>query len=116
MGNQLKIVAIALHMSLLMYVGVLFFLMQSDPAGWEMGFRILPENKIIFFTLIGTSFASTALSIFMSQPIVRMALAESVAIYGFVAAFLNHSFLLIVPFAVWALILQIFVGPWIQKD
>lgn len=43
--------------------------------------------------------------------IVRMALCESVAIFGFVLAILNQSFLIIVPFASLALILQFMVGP-----
>lgn len=43
--------------------------------------------------------------------IVRMTLCEFVAISGFVLAVLNSSFLIIVPFAILALVLQFMVGP-----
>lgn len=46
-----------------------------------------------------------------SLTIVRMTLCESVAIFGFVLAILNQSFLVIVPFALLALVLQFMVGP-----
>lgn len=116
MNNNLKIVALALHFSIVMYGVILFVLMQGDPTGWEMGFKILPEWKLLVIVLAAFSLINSAVAIFVKAPIPRMAVAESIAIFGFLAAFLNHSFLLLVPFAIWSLLLQIYVGPWVQKD
>jgi len=115
MKNNFKIVALALHASILMYGFVLFILSQNAGGEWTLAWRVLPENQILTVLMAALSLMATSLAIFLKPLMVRMALAESVAIYGFVAAFLNHSLLLMAPFALWALILQIFVGPWIQK-
>ncbi len=116
-NKNFKIVALALHFSILIYVFVIYFLSQnSNPDEWVMAFRILPDQLMFVIALAAFSLVNTGMAIFFKPLIPRMALAESIAIFGFLAAFLNHSFLLIVPFALWSLILQIFVGPWIQKN
>lgn len=132
---------IALHFSILMYVFVLYFLAQNSIADeWVMTFRILPDQQMFVIALAAFSLVNTGMAIFLKPLIPRMALAESIAIFGFlaaflyqtfkgevqslslkkngkgIAAFLNYSFLLVVPFALWALILQIFVGPWFQSQ
>lgn len=50
-----------------------------------------------------------------TNTIIRMALAESVAIFGFVLGFLNRAPLVAVPFIVFALIVQFTVGPLFGK-
>ena len=50
-----------------------------------------------------------------SVTIIRMALAESIALFGLVLPFLNQSALLILPFAVASLIIQFLVGPIFGK-
>lgn len=116
-NKNFKIIALALHFSILMYVLVLFILSQNSIADeWIMGFRILPDQKMFVIALAVFSLMNTGVAIFLKPLIPRMALAESIAIFGFLAAFLNHSFLLVVPFALWALILQISVGPWFEKS
>lgn len=47
--------------------------------------------------------------------IVRMALGESIAIMGFVIAFLGRDASLIIPYAAWGLVLQVIVGPLFAK-
>jgi len=47
--------------------------------------------------------------------IMRMAFAESIAIYGFILAFLNQAAWLVLPFAVLALALQVIFGPAVGK-
>lgn len=47
-----------------------------------------------------------------SLTITRMALAEAVAIFGLVAAFLNQAAYWVLPFAAVGLLLQILVGPF----
>jgi F0F1-type ATP synthase membrane subunit c/vacuolar-type H+-ATPase subunit K len=48
----------------------------------------------------------------LSLTITRMALAETIAIFGFVLAFLNQAASWILPFAAAGLLLQILVGPF----
>lgn len=47
--------------------------------------------------------------------LVRLALCESIAIYGFVISFLNHAFFNMIPFVMVALYLQFIYGPFFQK-
>ena len=47
--------------------------------------------------------------------IVRLALSESVAIFGFLISFMNHSFFNMIPFVVVSLYLQFLWGPFYQK-
>jgi len=47
-----------------------------------------------------------------SQTILRMALAESVAVFGLVLAFLNQTPLLFIPYGIVSLTLQVLVGPF----
>lgn len=117
MNQSMKVIALALHMSILMYGVVLYFLLlQTHAEDWTMGFRILADKQILTVVMVGLALLATGVAIFMKPLIIRMALAESVAIYGFIAAYLNFSFAIFFPFALWALILQIYVGPWIQRD
>ncbi len=117
MNQSMKQVALALHMSILVYGIVLYFLcLQTQAEDWTMGFRILADKQILTAVMAGLALMATSLAIFVKPLIIRMALAESVAIYGFIAAYLNFSFAIFFPFALWALILQIYVGPWIQRD
>ena len=46
-----------------------------------------------------------------SHTIIRMAIAESVAILGFVLGYLNHAPLVAVPFVLAGLVVQFLVGP-----
>ncbi len=116
-NKNFKVIALALHFSILIYVLVIFILAKNSLANeWVMTFRILPDQKILVFVLVAFALINTGVSVFVKPLIPRMALAESVAIFGFMTAFLNHSFLLVVPFAAWALILQIAVGPWFQSQ
>jgi hypothetical protein len=51
----------------------------------------------------------------MNLFVVQMALAETIAINGLVLAILNRSFIIIVPFALFSLILQLSVSPLKNK-
>lgn len=117
MNQPMKLIALSLHMSILMYGVVLYFIsLQSSAEDWTTSFRILADKEVLTVVMAGLALVATSLAIFMRHIIIRMALAESVAVYGFIAAFLNFSLALFLPFALWALILQIFVGPWIQRE
>lgn len=136
--HPIYIIAAALHVSILIYVGIAYFLANAN--GWTMDWRVDPDKAVILYALAAAAFMSAALAlmaprIFFKDPqaaqetplffdfsqvtpriqtatILRMALAESVAIYGLVLAFLNQSFLVIVPFAVVGVFLQFLVGPF----
>ena len=143
--SALKIVSLAIHFSVLIYVFIIFILARSqawDPASW--GEMIKPENEILVYVLIALSGIMFFISLMAPQffrsknsqasgegnlilnfseftphvytlTILRLALAESIAIFGFVLAFLNQSPWLIVPFALVSMALQVVVGPWIKK-
>lgn len=136
--HPIYVIAGALHASILVYVGIAYFL--ANAGGWAMDWRIDPDSAVILYALSGASFMDAALAlmaprVFFKDPqatqeaplfydfsqvtpriqsatIVRMALAESVAIFGLVLAMLNKSFLMILPFAAVGVILQFLVGPF----
>ena len=144
--RQLKIVSIAIHFSVLFYVFIVFFLAKSEawtPVEFTEMLRL--EHELLFYILIGLSGVMFLLSLMApqfirvadssrSQPqgifldftnftpriftvtILRLAFAESIAIFGFVLAFLNQSPWFILPFAIVSLIVQILVGPWIKAN
>lgn len=72
----------------------------SSPLGQE-------ENLIFSFQTIDPRTQSLT--------IIRMALAESIALFGLILAFLNQSAPLILPYAAAALLLQFVVGPIFGK-
>lgn len=47
--------------------------------------------------------------------LIRLALAESIAIFGFILSFLNESPFIILPYALIALCIQLIVGPLFSK-
>jgi len=136
----LAIIGFAMHLSILIYAFVLYYLSISSP-GWVFSWRVFPDNRVMLYVFgaMALSCAGFALaaplvikptvpngsvqpaSLFLnfSPPttkvqqitIVRMAIAEVAAILGLVLAFLNQSVLLAVPFLVLGLIVQFIVGP-----
>lgn len=154
-GNQLPsyfllaVIGIGLHVSIAIYVGVVFFLSQG--AGWTTQWVIHEDKRLIFNILAGLSTVMALLAFYLprllppasrlpGQPtrvgetdrplifdfkivdqrimtvtIVRMALAESVAIYGLINAFLNQSLSVVFPFAAGGLLVQFVVGPFFRK-
>ncbi len=115
-------ISIALHMSIVIYVVVAFLL--SRQAGWDPGWRIREGNEVLFLALLVPTMLTGILSVVFPRlagktgdavTIVRMALAESIAIFGLVLSFINQSRLIIVPFAIVALIVQFLVGPIYEK-
>jgi len=138
----LKITALAIHLSVLIYVFIVFFLAKTQPwenLGW--GGMIKPEHEILLYVLMGLAGVMVFLTIMVpqlfaskdpqvskpqsaffdfnnftpkiyTQTILRLAFAESIAIFGFVLAFQNQSPWLIVPFAAVSLILQVAFAPW----
>ncbi len=147
--KKLVIVSVALHVSILIYAGVIFFISQTTPD-WVLEWRIIEQQEPLLYALsamaIGTAFLtfyaprwfktendrhkiSTPETSFLQQTkplvlnfqalnsaavtmtILRMTMAEAVAIYGFLNAFINQSVLLAVPFFAVGLILQFLVGP-----
>lgn len=139
----LKVVSAALHVSILIYVVVVFVLSQG--GGWSLALSIRPGNEIFVYVLTAAAFINGALAIYaprlfkgpkarisgvpgpeeplffdFSQPtitprmqtmtILRMAFAESVAIFGLILAILNQSVAVIVPYVAAGLLLQIAVG------
>lgn len=140
----LRIISFAMHFSILIYVFIVFFLSQTQGwpvKTW--GEWIQPDFQVIFYVLVGVAVFNGFLTVIVpllfsprkpdstrpvslffdfknftprmfTQTILRLAFSESVAILGFVLAFLNQSPWLIVPFAVVALILQVVFAPWFQ--
>lgn len=91
--NGIVIISIALHLSLGIYFFVLYQLSLTE-TDWTREWRILPEALMNVRILAG----------------LRMALAEAMGVYGLVAAFVNRSLLLAVPFLIAALVVQFFIG------
>lgn len=141
----LAIISFALHVSILLYVGIPAFLASNSPD-WVFGWRVFPEQNTIFWTLVMVAVLDSGLAIAfpliskkgiaapesavggpapqslflnfspLSMPvqqitIVRMAIAESVAIFGLVLAMLNRSVLVAIPFCLVGLLVQFIVGP-----
>lgn len=87
------------------FLSLLFPRFAPKPQG-ETSSPISPsENASLFFDFKKEDKQITNLTV------VRMALAEVIAIYGLVLSILNQSRMVIVPFAAVALILQFLVGP-----
>ncbi len=145
--HPLYIIGLALHMSVAIYVGIIFFL--SSNGGWVNHWAFQADQEVISYALVFMAINSACLSVLfprflkikISSPkpaydlgvdetsrlffdfsvidpplqtltIIRMALAESIAIFGFVVAMLNQSAFLIVPFAVLGFLIQVAVGPF----
>ena len=129
-SRVIRIIAFAMHASILIYGYVLFTVSRS--GGWTSSWDMPPERKIVFYVLVGMSAVCGALSLlwprFAKEPlffdfstvtqrihsltVLRMALAEAIALYGFVLAYLNQSIPLFYPFAAVGLFLQVLVGPF----
>ncbi len=141
----LVIISVAMHVSILIYVFVLYFL-SSQRGDWTMGWRVFPEQQTLFFVLTGLGLAEFCIALMLPKfylkesggrpldptmsggpgiflnfepltlrvhqlTILRMAIAEAVAIFGFVLAFMNRSLALAIPYCAVGLILQFLVGP-----
>lgn len=139
----LTILSAALHISILIYVVLVFLL--AHIGGWSSPWSIHPDNEILLYGLMGAAFVNGMLAVYaprlfkdpkaqasgvpyQEEPlffdfsnttvtprmrgmtIIRMASAESVALFGLILAILNQSVAIIVPFAVAGLLLQIAVG------
>lgn len=139
----LKVVSAALHVSILIYLVVIFVLSKGE--GWTLAWSIRPGNEILVYVLTGAAFINGMIAVYaprlfkdpkarvsgvpgqeeplffdFSQPtitpriqtatILRMAFAESVAIFGLILAILNQSVAVIVPYVAAGLLLQIAVG------
>lgn len=139
----LKIISAALHVSILIYVVVVFVLAQG--GGWSLSWSIQQGNEILLYVLTAAAFVNGTIAIYaprlfkdpkarisgvpgqeeplffdFSQPtitprvqtmtIMRMAFAESVAIFGLILALLNQSVAVVVPYVAAGLLLQIAVG------
>ncbi len=143
--KSLQIISAALHLSILLYGLILFFISQSGEK-WENSAKISSDYAAIAFILLALSFLNASLAllwpkIFKIEPqsdlptspsnlthsdlffnfdrltsdmqsstIIRMALAESIALFGFVLCILHHSLVFYFPFGFLALMLQISLG------
>lgn len=136
--KTLVILSLAMHMSILMIVFVCF--LCASQSNWDMGFNIQPENDLLFKILSGVAVVNATLAMnfpkilrdknadptvvegvildfsqfsprLMQLTIIRMALSESIVLFGFVQAFINHSFGVILPYALIGLTLQFLLGP-----
>lgn len=151
----ISILALAMHVSILIFCGVVFFLASQAPieTPWSSSF-VLPEGlEILAPAFIGLAFVQAGLAIYfpvvaakndpsatpdlpanddqpksklffdfdkidakmMSLTVVRFALAESIAIFGFVLSFMAHTTVWIMAFAFVALVIQTLVGPFGAK-
>lgn len=142
-SQPIKIISAALHASILMYIGVAFFMAKNSALDWTTAWVIRPENQTLLYVLTGVAVVAGLYSLllprFAKDPrsqtaasgaveplffdfsesitprilnltIVRMALAEAVAIQGLVLSLNNRSAMVIVPYAIAGLVLQILVG------
>jgi hypothetical protein len=140
----IRIIALAMHLSILIYIFIVFFM--ASQGQWARGWILGAGKEVIVMILAFNALVAGALSLFLprimkgmappstvphevsraplffdftdvtpklqSLTITRMALAEAVAIFGFVAAFLNQAAYWVLPFAAAGLLLQILVGPF----
>lgn len=135
--TTLKLVAFALHFSCLIFIGLIFF-MASSKGEWTYQFNILKQPQIVMIFCFLAIVESVLVILFpmiaknsqssnsgklwfnfdklhmhdYNLTIIRMALAESICILGFVVALLNHDALWILPFYGVSQILQVLVGPF----
>jgi hypothetical protein len=136
MNRNIRVIAFAMHVSILIYGYVLFTLSRS--GGWLSSWAIAPDKEIMVYVLAGAATVSAIISLVWPRllkttpptplfldfsnvtpqiqkvTIVRMAVAEAVALYGFVASYLNQSLNWFFAFAAVGLFLQILVGPFGQ--
>lgn len=143
MNSQIRIIALALHISTLVYGGVIFILAQSNR--WVSSWSLTPGMQILLYILLGSALICGGISILwprllkaerptspgaaieptplfydfsqttpaiQTATIVRMALAEAVAIFGMVLSLITQSPTWIIPFGAAGLLLQILVGPF----
>ncbi|HEX5036249.1 MAG TPA: hypothetical protein VFX30_03735 [bacterium] len=134
MNRNIRVIAFAMHASIIIYGYALFTLSRS--GGWLSSWAIAPEKKIAIYVLAGAAVSSGIVALIwprflkttpptplfldfsnvtpqvQKMTIVRMAVAEAVALYGFVASYLNQSLNWFLAFAAVGLFLQILVGPF----
>jgi len=134
MNRNIRIIAFAMHVSILIYGYILFNL--SRAGGWLSSWTIEPEKQIMVYVLAGAAVCSGIVSLVWPRflkttpptplfldfsdvtpqvqkvTIIRMAVAEAVALYGFVASFLTQSLNWFLVFGAVGLFLQILVGPF----
>lgn len=140
----IRLIALALHLSIFIYIFVVFFLASQGrwAPGWTLGEGKEPIVLILAFAAVLNGILSLLLPRILkgmapppsvpyevnqaplffdfsnvtpkllSLTIIRMALAEAVAIFGLVAAFLNQAAYWVLPFAAVGLLLQVLVGPF----
>ncbi len=130
----------ALMMSILIYVGISFVVAgasETAPADAEllqimqMGFAALSTMMVAIGSFIPRIFLSDTAIIalvpkgttdrdeierlllpkFFTASLLRFAMFESIAVYGFVLAFLAHDGMMIVPFAAVALVMDVIFFP-----
>jgi len=134
MNRNIRIIAFAMHGSILIYGYVLYTLSRS--GGWLSSWTIDPEKTTIIYVLAGAAACSAIIALFWPRllkttpptplfldfsnvtpqvqkvTIVRMAVAEAVALYGFVASFSTQTMNWFLLFGAVGLFLQILVGPF----
>lgn len=137
----LNLVTLALHFSCFLLVGVVFFL-ASQSAEWSYQFRLLESKQILAVLFAGMSVMQIGIATIFpriakkpdqTQPgpiflnfreltqqeytftIVRLALCESITIFGFVLSFLFKDALWVLPFFAVSQIAMIAFGPFNPK-
>jgi hypothetical protein len=134
MNRNIRIIAFAMHVSILIYGGALFILSKS--GGWISSWVLEPEKQSTVYTLAGAAVFSGIMALFWQRllkttpstpffldfsnvtpevlkvTIVRMCVAEAVAIQGFVASLITQSLNWFLVFGAVGLFIQILIGPF----
>ena len=110
------IISVAILLATLIYVVIAFFLAQSNE--WPLIWQLLPEYKMLLWVFAGLAFVMGGAALVLSglPRIVRIAIAEGVALLGFVLVFLHHSPLWMLPFAGFSILLQVLLSPLVSQD
>lgn len=139
----IHIIALALHVSILFYGGVVIYLAHINH--WVSSWALSSTHETLLLAFVVVSIVTGAVAVFfprlrkgshpplqgaevISSPlffdftqvtteiqtltIVRMALAEAVAIFGMALSFITQSPTWILPFGAASLLLQVLVGPF----
>ena len=100
---------------IVLFITSIFYNLQirGGPSMWEFYIRIGSEP--LLYLLIGLSVLALLIGFFIPRCLVRLVLAESIAIFGFIFSLFNHTVMNMVPFLLLALALVYWWGPWSQR-
>lgn len=110
---NIKLVSLALLASTVLYIVVAFVLASSQ--GWSRTWALPNPTLLIAFAVLAFGLAGASLLLGKFPLLVRLAMAEAVAIFGLVMAFVSLSPLWVLPFAALSILLQIFLSPFLAR-